>query len=103
MRWTLAAAACAAAGAAALAAEGGIRLATPVEVLAGGAPIDPEVGHATPNLVDWDGDGKRDLLVGQFGGGRLRVYLNSGTDADPKFRDFRFAKAGGKDASVPVA
>ena len=90
--------------AAAAAAQGGeIRLGEPRKALAGDEPIDVEVGHATPNFVDWDGDGKRDLLVGQFGGGKLRVYLNRGTEAEPKFRDFTFAQAGGKDMSVPVS
>lgn len=75
----------------------------PAALLDGKDPIDVEVGHATPNVADWDGDGKRDLLVGQFGGGKLRVYLNKGTNEAPRFKGFTFVKAGGKDATVPVS
>jgi hypothetical protein len=79
------------------------RLEAPVLVLDGKQPIDVDVGHATPYVVDWDGDGKKDLLVGQFGSGKLRIYLNKGTDAQPKFDGFTYLQAGGKDASVPVS
>ena len=44
---------------------------------------------------------KRDLLVGQFGEGKLRIYLNIGTDTDPKFDKYEFLKAGTADVSVP--
>jgi hypothetical protein len=79
------------------------RLAAPVLVLDGKEPIDVDVGHATPYVVDWDGDGKKDLLVGQFGDGKLRIYLNKGTDAQPKFDRFTYLQAGGKAASIPVS
>ena len=36
---------------------------------AGGTPIDVSVGHAAPYVLDFDGDGVRDLLVGEFGEG----------------------------------
>jgi hypothetical protein len=79
------------------------RLAAPVLLLDGKKPIDVDVGHATPYVADWDGDGKKDLLVGQFGEGKLRIYLNKGTDENPKFDGFTYLQAGGKDASVPVS
>ena len=78
------------------------RLGPPVLILDGKEPIDVDVGHATPYVVDWDCDGKKDLLVGQFGDGKLRIYLNRGTDANPKFKGFTYLQAEGKDASVPV-
>ena len=62
-------------------------------------------GLAAPALWDWNGDGKRDLLVGEFetnsgenfpmgaDGSTIRVYINVGTDADPKFTDeFEWAR-----------
>lgn len=62
----------------------------PFRVQAGGEFIDVEIGHAAPLLVDWDGDSKRDLLVGQFGQGKLRIYTNTGTDTAPTFaNDFK--------------
>ena len=88
--------------AAAVAAAGTPALRAPTMVLDGKEPIDVDSGHATPNVADWDGDGKMDLLVGQFGGGRLRVYLNRGTSAEPSFKGCSFVQAGGTDATVPV-
>jgi len=57
----------------------------PFRVEAGGQVIDVEVGHAAPLLADWDGDGRPDLLVGQFGSGKLRIHRNEGAASQPKF------------------
>jgi hypothetical protein len=92
--------ACAAWTAAAVAQ--GAALEKPFCVEADGKAIDVEIGHAAPWLVDWDRDGTSDLLVGQFGGGKLRVYKNHGDARAPKFKDFVFAQAGGADAGVPA-
>lgn len=73
---------------------------TPFRLQAGGKPIDVDVGHAAPYVVDFDGDGVRDLLVGQFGQGRCRIYKNTGSDAAPQFGEFKFLEAGGKVAEV---
>jgi hypothetical protein len=89
----------------ALAAEDAPQVASDLEpgfkVLAGGQPIDVEIGHSAPWFADMDGDQVKDLLVGQFGEGKLRIYRNAGTNAEPKFGEFKFFEAGGKDASVP--
>lgn len=60
-------------------------------------------GHAAPFLIDHDGDGRQDLIVGEFGesGGRARIYLNVGSAKDPKFDGFTWLQAGGADATVP--
>ncbi len=45
-------------------------------------------GKAYPALYDWDNDGLKDLLVGEFGGGEqanIKVYRNVGTAENPKF------------------
>ena len=76
-------------------------LAAPVRILAKGESIDVEVGHAAPYLLDLDGDGKRDLLVGQFGGGRLRVYPNQGSETAPRYAAWTYLQAGSEDARVP--
>lgn len=61
----------------------------PFRISAGDEWIDVDIGHAAPWVIDWDGDGKDDLLVGQFGEGKLRIYRNVGTNAAPKFgQDF---------------
>jgi hypothetical protein len=69
-------------------------LAPPVRVTANGKPLDVErSGHSAPFVGDFDGDGKPDLLVGQFSGGKLRIYRNVGTAGAPKFGDFEWFKA----------
>jgi hypothetical protein len=79
------------------------QLAPPVRVEAEGGPIDvTDIGHAAPFLGDVDDDGKRDLLVGQFGGGKLRIYKNTGTEAEPKFGKYEFMKAGADLGVVPA-
>ena len=93
----------------------------PVRILANGEPIDVTTGHAAPYLRDMDGDGVRDLLVGEFGdgtytgpvhepgspghewaNGRLRIYLNHGTNHEPRFETFEYLQGGGKAAAVPI-
>jgi hypothetical protein len=41
-------------------------LAPPVRIMAGKRPVESDSGFASPFVGDFDGDGKRDLLVGQF-------------------------------------
>jgi hypothetical protein len=78
-----------------------LEFAAPVKILAKGDPIDVTVGHAAPYVVDWNQDGKKDLVVGQFGGGQCRIYLNTGTNSAPEFQDFTWLIAGGSEAKVP--
>jgi hypothetical protein len=77
-------------------------LSPPVQIRAGEQPIDTDVGHAAPFVADMNGDGKRDLLVGQFGDGALRIYTNIGTNELPKFEGkFEWFMAGGVKGKVP--
>jgi hypothetical protein len=83
------------------------QLAAPFRVEAGGAPITAVTGHAAPFVVDHDGDGVRDLVVGMFGsdedgvrGGTGRFYKNVGTNKEPKFAAFTTLLADGKPAAM---
>ncbi len=78
------------------AAAGPSQLSTGVRLSTEGKPIDIEIGHLVPTVVDWNGDGKKDLIVGQFSKGAIRLYLNEGTDAEPKFGQFTYLEAGDK-------
>ena len=79
-----------------------LELAPPVRLEAAGKPIDTEIGHAAPFVGDFDGDGVRDLLVGQFGEGVLWVYRNEGTNARPKLAAGAKFKDGKKEGTVPT-
>ena len=47
-------------------------------------------------------DGNFDLLVGQFGDGKLRIYRNLGDNKNPKFGAYAYFKAGSADGKVPA-
>jgi len=78
-------------------------LSPPVRLEAAGQVIESgKVGHAAPFVGDFDGDGKPDLLVGQFDGGLLRVYRNEGTAAAPRLAAGQDFKAGAELGVVPA-
>ncbi len=66
-----------------------------VQLQAAGKPLAWSVGHLVPCVTDWNGDGKKDLIVGRFSGGAIEVFLNSGTDAAPVFGESMPMTAGG--------
>ena len=71
----------------------------PVRLKAGEAFIQVEApGYAFPSWADADGDGKKDLVVGQFARGAMKVYRNLG---DGKLAEGKWLEAGGKVAEVP--
>jgi hypothetical protein len=53
---------------------------------------------ATPTVVDWNNDGRKDLLIGQEMYGRIWLYLNIGTDLNPHFNGGSLIESGG----VPI-
>lgn len=75
----------------------------PFRLEAQGSPIDVEVGHAAPLVIDFDGDQLDDLLVGQFGGGKLRIYRNIGSKDSPQFGPFAWFKANRKIGTIPAS
>lgn len=78
-----------------------VQFETPVRLEANGKPIDTDIGHAAPFVCDFDGDGVKDLLVGQFGNGILWIYRNEGTNTEPKFAAGVKFKDGKEDGTVP--
>jgi hypothetical protein len=64
------------------------------------APIDVGLVSA-PLMFDWNGDGRKDLLCGQFDSGRIRFYPNVGEDTAPVFNGYRFLRADGADITFP--
>ena len=71
----------------------------PVRLKADGMAVRVESpGYAAPCWADIDGDGKKDLLVGQFNGGKIRVYKNLG---DGKLAAGDWLKADGAVAEIP--
>jgi len=73
-----------------------------IKLQADGKDIDVRVGHLVPTVTDWNGDGKKDLVVGQFLGGKIRVYLNNGTDKAPVLKDFSLLRAENKEIRLPA-
>lgn len=52
----------------------------------------PAMVGASPFVVDWDNDGRKDLLVGSADG-TLSLLLNKGSDAAPSFADSRYLES----------
>ncbi|MBN1433553.1 hypothetical protein JW921_02265 [Candidatus Fermentibacterales bacterium] len=67
-----------------------------------GADIDIG-GYSDPFVADWDGDGLRDLIVGQYYSpgytdyGKIRWYPNEGTNPSPVFSTYDYIQADGTD------
>jgi hypothetical protein len=71
----------------------------PVRLKAGAVPIRVEApGYAAPCLADVDGDGKLDLLVGQYKDGKIQVFKGLGGG---KFATGTWLQTEGKAAEVP--
>ncbi|MEM6571616.1 MAG: hypothetical protein AAF957_24605 [Planctomycetota bacterium] len=75
-----------------------VAFAPPVQLLAAGEPVQTEQpGYASPAWYDFDGDGKHDLVVGQFAGGKMRVYRST----EDGLGAGEWIQAGGETAEVP--
>ena len=71
----------------------------PVRLQADGVPVRVESpGYAAPCWADIDGDGKKDLLVGQFAQGKIHVHKNLD---DGKLAASEWLQADGNVAEVP--
>ncbi len=75
---------------------------TLIEVGPAGSKTAIDVGQrTTPVVVDWDNDGRRDIVVGSKDG-VVRLYRNTGTDAAWDFESAEMILDGGIDLVVPA-
>lgn len=66
-----------------------------------GLKTNIDVGsRATSTVVDFNSDGRKDLVVGAYDGS-IHVFINEGTDASPDFVVETLAQSGGLSLSVP--
>lgn len=82
-----------------LGAAGATDFEKPVRLKAGGEFIKVQSpGYAAPCLADMNGDGVKDLLVGQFKNGHIRIFPGTGGG---KYAAGDWLKVDGKLAQVP--
>ena len=80
-------------------AVGTAKFSAPIRLMDGDVGIRTEMpGYAAPCWADVTGDGKKDLLVGQFAGGKIKVYPGLGGG---KIGKGQWLKIDGKAAEVP--
>ena len=63
-------------------------------------------GYSVPSFVDWNNDNLNDLVIGEGGGygdAKVRVYLNVGTESEPKFSYYFYAQSNGSDLTCPAS
>lgn len=76
----------------------------PRPIMVGNRLLDIEhSGHAAPAVGDFDGDGVQDLLVGEFYKGRLGLYRNIGTNAQPRFASMQVFQDGAPGGCVAAS
>ena len=81
-------------------ADGSVLNLGPEELVQAGG-VDIDVGtYSVPSFDYWDSDDHKDLIVGA-GNGKVRVYLNVGTESDPQFSDYFYAQSNGSDLYCP--
>lgn len=83
--------------------DAGYAFESPQRMKAGDEFVQTEdPGYACPTLADLDGDGKLDLIVGQFESGNMQFFKNVSADKNVlKFAAGKWIKSGDKRAVVP--
>jgi RHS repeat-associated protein len=71
-------------------------------ILDDSAELDVPTGRSSVAAADLDGDGRKDLLVGNTEG-QLLFYRNIGFDSDPAFDGWELTEAGGTPVDLPEA
>jgi hypothetical protein len=65
-----------------------------VQIWSGTGPLTVKP-YTAPSVIDWNSDGRKDLLVGQFDWGNIWLFLNKGTDARPALGATQALRVGG--------
>ena len=81
---------------------GAATLSTPVPLECDGAPIDVgrSYGHSGPLLLDVDGDGVEELLVGNLKG-TVEVFHRDARSSSPAWKAAGMLQIAGEDLTVP--
>ncbi len=74
-------------------------LAEGVYIQSGSRPLAVNY-YTAPSVIDWNNDGKKDLLIGQFSNGNIWLFLNQGTDAQPVFGTGQKLRVGASDITT---
>ena len=69
-------------------------------IQANGINMKVDTYASVPRVVDWNEDGKKDLLVGCFFSGNVHLFLNSGSNNAPVFTTGTMLQADGIVISV---
>ena len=79
------------------------RFESPTRIEAGGKIVAVESpGYACPTMADVDGDGKEDLVVGQFRNGNMQFCKNISSEGQsPRFAEATWLKSGDDRIEVP--
>ena len=65
-----------------------------------GSQID--VGYyGAPCMVDWNDDGLKDLVIGEFSNGKIRFYENVDLNDSPLFNGYTYIQSDGVDITLP--
>ncbi len=76
-----------------------IQLAPPIKATINDKPLRIESpGYAAPCFADIDGDGKKELLVGQYKDGKIQIFPHLGGN---KFASGKWLKADDKIIKIP--
>ncbi len=67
-----------------------------VYILDNGLPLEVGSFASTPDVVDWNNDKRKDLVIGQCMYGNIWLFLNQGTDLNPVFRGGTKIESGGQ-------
>jgi len=72
-----------------------------IRLKAGSEDLKAGDNFSAPCVADWNGDGRKDLIVGSDHENGVYLYINEGSDDDPVFSAGTRMTADGIDITVP--